>query len=544
MTFKKSMISIAAAAVIAAGITGCGSSSSTTAATTTTTTDTTTSSIQSSVKAVDGYIYNATVKAYYVNEDNTTMGSATLEYTPTTKNTNTSVVTLGTSTYSLSAADDANASIKDRIRFFTVATTASSDDGNVTFTPAAYIESDGVDGYDVNDTLLGTTTIYAPASSGIASPLTNLIYQANIATLGSITTAGTAAAEFNSTILTALEANATKIATNLGLGDINLLTADPIQLAATNPTFKLVTALLKGASTADANTILGATAATTLSGTLEIIDGLASADGAAFAATLKSLVDNGAFSTSDVANLNIEKSIVDNSINSLTAPTIDGKFPISGITVDGSDYANFAAAGAKLDISANETVDINMSLATSDVNVSNTTFNLLVAFKTSKISVADDSNTSSSVVAKIPFDLNITDGEVMTAGVEDATLVPFQLKNADGSAIITKSDINATTLGLVTGDVAVSNDVVQINIENILTALVSDAVESNVTGTLETIDGQISDVQILLQDSTGSIVGASDTSTMLPLAKANFTDIGTGAITGNEAIKVLALSTS
>jgi hypothetical protein len=554
MTINKTLISVAAATLLAAGFAGCGSSSSDTPLTP----PPATSAIQSAVQAVDGYIYNATVTAFYVKDDNTTMGSVALTSTPTTKNTSTGVVTLGSSTYSL---PDANASIKERIKFFKIATTTSVDDGNVTFTPAAYIEADGRDGYDVNDTLVGTTVIYAPATSKIASPLTSLAYQAAKTVLGSETagvgTIGTAKADINTSMVAAIEANATKIATNLGLSGVDLLTADPIALASSNPTFKLVTGLLKGANATDAATILAATAPTTLSGILTTIATCTSGSGlgATFAGTLKTLVDNGAFTTADIATLNIEKSVTSGTYTTVTTPTLSGKFPISAVTVGASDYSVLATAGGKYAITT-DNLAINMSLAKTDANVSNTTFNLLVAFKTDKARVNDDSNISSSFVAKIPFDLNITDGVVATAGIGANTIIPIQLKNADGSATATKSDINATSLfgtaslttlvkvqSTATGTTtaAAGSNFVQFDLNNIVAKLV--AADGNVTGSTETPVGTISDVQVMLQDSTGAIVGATNATTLLPLPKATFSDIGTGSITGTEVIKLINLST-
>ena len=553
MTIKNSLISVAAAALIVAGVTGCGGSSG--SSSNTGTPPATTTGIQSEVKAVDGYIYNATVKAYYVTDDNTTMGSVTLAPAKkTTKNTSTGDVTLGSSTYSLA---DSNASIKDKIRFFTVATTASNDDGNVTFTPAAYIEADGVNGYDTNDTLLGSTVIYAPATSGIASPVTNLIYQANTALFGTTTTAGTAAAELNSTVIAQIESNASKIAENLGLGDVNILTADPIELAATNPTFKLVTALLKDAGPITANAILAVTTApTNLVETIATVNtaiandtvlAAANPNAVTFIGSLNTMAQNGAITAADLANINIEKSIAQGSIQNLVAPTIAGKFPVSSITVDSKASSELAAAGAKWN--GGGTVDVNMSLASSDANVSNTSFSLLVAFKGTKDNMRyDDTNNSSSVVAEIPFDLNISNGTVYTAGINAGSIIKYQVKSLDGSEVVSKSDINASTItGIVTGvagDVKVSGDILKFNVANILTAL-KNAGDANTTANLESFDG-IADVQVLLKDSSGSIVGATGTTSApvyLPLAKANFTDIGTGAITGAEAIKLVSNST-
>ena len=550
MTIKNSLISVAAASLLIAGLAGCGSSSSSSSSSTSSSTS---GGIQSSVNAVDGYIYNATVKAYYVTDDNSTMGSVTLTATPTTKNTSTLVSTVGGHTYSLSAADDANASIKDRIRFFTVATTSSVDDGNVTFTPAAYIEADGEAGYDANDTLIGTTVLYAPATSSVVSPLTDLIYQSNTATLGTTTTAGTAAAELNASIIAAIDANATKIATNLGLGSVNLLTADPVDLASSNPTLKLVTALFKS-STSTASTVSDAvlamtTPATTLATTLAgVVAALPTGNAKTFATELQTLAVAGAFTTSDVAALNIEKSVATGTYTTTAIPTFTGKFPVSGVDVGTKKSTVLSAAGAKY--LSTDTVDVNMTLAAAnaDANISNTSFKLLVAFKGKKDFVSDDANISSSIVASIPFDLNLTTsggstGVVATAGIAATSLIPYQVKSQDGSETVAKTDINASTVGLATTDIRtnVTTNILTINVGNIVTALKSIG-DGNTTTDLETFNG-ISDVQVMIADASGKIMGAKSATVTLPLAKATFSDIGLGSITGVEAYKLVALPT-
>ena len=534
MTLKNSLISISAAALLVAGITGCSSNGTTTVAE-----DPVVSSIASSVQAVDGYIYNGLVKAYYLDDDNVTMNSVTLTNTDTTKNTDTLAVTLGSSTYSLA---EANTSIQDKIRFFTIASKGSSDDGVVTFTPATYIESDGVDGYDVNDTLLGATTIFAPATSSIVSPLSNLVYLASQATLGTTAAFGTAQVDLNTTTFAQVEGNATVIATNLGLSGVDLLADDPVELAATNPTFRLVNALMLGSGAADLALIQAATAPTTLAEVLTLV-GTTAADGAGLANTLAPLASDGAFTTSDISGLNIEASVVQGGIVSLVAPTISGKFPISGISTNGISSSLLNTGAGNKYCPNVDTLDVNMTLA-GDVNVSNTTFNLLIAYKSIRSSIADDVNTSSAVVAKIPFDLNITDGAVATAGIAAGSTVVFQVKAKDGSQTVTKTDMNATTLGLATTDIDVNADILEINVKNIVAAL-KVAGDANTTAGLETIcAASIADVQVMLQDVNGSmIVGATDADTNLPLARANFSDIGTAAITGTEVYKLLVSST-
>lgn len=530
MTLKKSMISIAAAGVIAATITGCGSSGGTSYAPITTT------GIQSSVQAIDGYIYNGLVEGYYLQDDNKTIGKVALVAKKTTKDVSTGVVTLGESTYSLPT--DANTSVRNGLKFFKISNAVSSSVGN-TFTPATYIEADGVNGFDANDTALDTTTIYAPANSKILSPLTSLIYQANSAALGSETVASTIKGDLNATTLKGLENNATVIAKNLGLGDVNLLTADPIALASSNPALKLVTALLKDAPATAATKILSMTTpATTLSATIQAtIDAGLSAKADTFAKELKALVDSGAVSAADIAKINLEKSVATGKYSSLAAPSLKGKFVVSGLTVDGADSSALVEKGAKLKLTTTETVDINMTASTNDVNVSNTSFNLYVSFAGAKANQASDTNISTAFAVKIPFDLNLTSGTVATAGIAAGAKTPYQVKADDGSQI-KEYDVNATTLGLVAGDITAASNVVKVNLANIVTKLQA-AADANVSAKKK-FDGTISGVQIFLEDSKGMIVGAKDKDTAWPLAKGSFKDTGLGKIIATDAIKILA----
>jgi len=81
-----------------------------------TTAATTTSGVQSSVTAVNGYVYNATGKAYYLAEDNASL--KTLTSTDTTKDVVSGEITVGSAVYSLPS--DTNDSVKSRIKFFSI----------------------------------------------------------------------------------------------------------------------------------------------------------------------------------------------------------------------------------------------------------------------------------------------------------------------------------------------------------------------------------------------------------------------------------------
>jgi hypothetical protein len=257
----KTLISVAAAGALAAMMTGCSSDDSTVYY------PTTTNGIQSATQAVDGYIYNAKAEAFWLGEDNKTMSAVTMEAVDTTTDVATNTVKLGDNTYKLPA--DTNSTVKNRIKFFKLSAKPSTVDGTI-YTPATYVEASGVEGYDGNDTLFGGP-LYTPANAAVSSPLTSLIYAANPALFGDENTAPTIAVDINETTLKALENNATVIAKNLGLGDVDLLTADPVALAEKNPTLRMVTALMINADANSANAILAATKpATTLAETMTL----------------------------------------------------------------------------------------------------------------------------------------------------------------------------------------------------------------------------------------------------------------------------------
>ncbi|WP_373035047.1 beta strand repeat-containing protein [Sulfurimonas sp.] len=547
MTINKSLISIAAATLLAASFVGCSSDDSSTAATTTSTASTT-AAIQTAVQAVDGYIYNATAKAHYLAEDNASMKTVALTSTPTTKEVVSGVVTLGSSTYSLPA--DTNSSVKSRIKFFSIATKASSTSGTV-FTPAAYIEADGVNGYDVNDTQLGTTVILAPGNSPIASPITSMIVSNNAATFGGYAAAGgtvpTSLVDLNATTFAEIEANATKIATNLGLTGVNLLTADPVQLASTNPTYKLVTALLKGAGATEAAAILAATPATTLAGTLTTLaSAITDVNAKALATSLAASATNGAFTTSDIAGMNIEKSVVNGTIQSLTPPTTTGKFALDAIEINNVVSSTFASTGAKI---ANTAMLVDFNMTNTDGNISNTAFKLVLALSGDKSTVAsNDSNKSGAIVVELPFEINstkTTSNALAVPAIANGTLIKWEAKASDGNQVVAKSDINASALG-VTGVVTASGNVVTVDAKTLINQIVT-AADANLTGVTGLSTGNlngIANLQIALVDSTGAIVGVStDGANASPIAKTSITSI-TGGISATEAIKVINLGTT
>ena len=513
MTIKNSLISAAASALLIAAITGCSSNSTSSSSSSTSTSG----GIQSAVTAVDGYIYNGKVEAFYLTDDNATMGAVTLSAADTTRDTAANTWTVGGVKYSLA---DTNTSIKDKIKFFRLSGVGSTSAGT-TFTPATYIETGASGaGYDTNDTILGTTFVmYAPANGAILSPLTNLIYQANSAALGTVAvgsstaTVGTITTDINSSYLTSLEANATAIAANLGLGDVNILTADPVALEATNPTLRLVNALLKGAPAATANSIIGATAPTsaTLTNTLATLKTAFTA-GSMTSTLLDDLIvrtNAGTFTTADVATMNVEKSVENNALTNKAAATLTGKYPVNSISVNTVESDELIASGAKITSNA-ISVDINMTNVATDANISNNGFKLLVTVQGDKAFVGtSDNNSSTGLVLEIPFDLNSTDGTIGYT-VTPGALCPFEVRASDGSAVVAVADTNASTMLIDTSMSIQTSKTLRIDVGTILGTLTGFA-DANLTASgtsvLATdIMDNISKVQIILVDSNSKMI--------------------------------------
>jgi len=544
MTFKKSMISIAAAGVIAAGLTGCGSSSNSTPPPPGPTPNP--GGIQSTVKAVDGYVYNGKVEAWYLDDDNRTMKSVTLNNTKTTKNSVTGVWTVGSADYSLA---DTNASIKDRIRFFRLTGVASSSEGT-TFTPATFIESGQATGYDGNDTiLLPTFTMFAPANSGVLSPISNLIYQATSSTVGTTAAFGSDQVELNASVLSQLENNASMMATKLGLAGVNLLTSDPVALETSNPTLRLVNALLKPATagniSAMATAIMNATAATDLAGTLGVVKaGLTAAgQGTVLVSDLETKAKAGAFTTADVANMNIEKSVETDSYKAKAEVSNKGVYPVKAITVNTTDFEDLIANGAKL---KNEEMNValDMSGLSNDTNISTSTFSVLVKVEGDKdFVISTDNNSSTGVAFKIPFDLNLTDG-TLDAEVLGSTMIPFEVKSSNGAEVV-YTEFNASDFG-VTAVVAESGTSLNIDVDAAITAMTTH-LDGNLTNSSGNyfkegdVMDKISRVQVILLDADNKIIRTDSSGKYaLNFPKTDFASLA-GTISGN-GIKVLDLA--
>jgi hypothetical protein len=502
------MISIAAAGVIAAGLTGCGSSSTTAA--------TSTSGIQTAVKAVDGYVMNATVTGYWLDEDNTTMRSITLTGTDSERDITAGTWTDGSSTYSLPA--DTNDTVKNSMKFYKLSYKASVPATTTTgFKPATYLESGHSVGFDSNDTAVATNfTMYAVANSGIISPISNLVYQANSTLIGTETTAGTLVnQDFNATTLASMEGNASKIMSAMCLSSVDMESADPVALLSSNPTFTLVNAALKGQGGNVANNLLSANDCTTssLENTLQAISDAGA--NTALVSTLLSQVKIGAFKASDIAALAIDKSVANNTIEQSAPADNSAKFQVEDMNISATlALSSLYQYGDKVDMDQNPFLAIETD---NDVNISNKSFNLVVKVENDKVRVNDTNNTSTgAVVLSIPFEMNSTDGTVALAIDADA-MVKYNVRD-DAGGYINSGELNTTVLGITTSDIVLSQTstgtaTVTFDVDSILSGAAT-AMDDNVTGTYSYTNDEISKVQVILQDNDSALARVIGTSTL------------------------------
>lgn len=389
----------------------------------------------------------------------------------------------GTPTYSLSSADEA---LKDRIRFFQLTSKERSSMGTI-FTPQTYIESGDKLGFDTNDTLVTSAlTISAVGNAYILSPISDVLYKSVSSMVGTTTTAGSVTSDFNASFMASLEANATKIAENLCLSGVNLMTADPIEMASTNPTFKLVNALLKGTSESAAITLSTATAPTCtdpLEGALQaIVDaGGGDTNANALSTNLLDNVKKGAFVASDILKMNVDKSVETGAVYNKEAINVDGKLVVSGITLSGTNFEELYSTGAKLE-KDNLAVNIDFSSIKTDANISNKSFTLYVVSDSnwsnmeSKALGGDDLG---ALVVALPFDINYTSGEATALGVtiNPNAIVEYDVRSNGGYESAYVKDFNATTLGLTASGIitATEGETLDINVTKIFTSLESSA---------------------------------------------------------------------
>ena len=479
MTLTKSLISVSAAALLVAGMTGCGSSDSTTAAAVATTTSVT------SIEVVDGKVLNGTATATYLDENN---ASQTIALTQTKTYTN---VVSGNTTAATSFAytiADSNISLADDIRFMSVAPTAAVVTDGLSY-PAAFIDADLNGEYNASVDYVYANTFIAPRGFAYASPASTLVYNLVSADLLDTTT------DVNATALTAAIAT---IAAKLNVSSDTLTTVDP--LAQTE--FGFINAMLGACTDTQLDTLADALAADGNATTFAAaIDLLAANEETTIFTTIKAALDGGTLTTADLATLDFDATRETEELVLTTASTT-AFGQVHNILVDGVDSDDMLNTGDKLLLDASTIVEFEFAAGTPATDANATaTVDLLVSIGNAAANVATASNQSKIVVKVSGVHVNRIDG-VTTLDYNSSATTSYEWYTTETGVVsnyIAIADANSTAL-VVSGAFAQNT----LDIAKLLIA-----VDTNATGgdnNASTLIGTaISDVTVIVADSTNAL---------------------------------------
>ncbi len=483
MTFKKSMISIAAASVIAAGITGCGSSSSGSTGGSTTQ--------PTSITATDGYVLNYTATAYYSdgNDSNQTYGNVVLS-DAITKATilDGGVLTKGSATMDLSK-DLTISQIENLVRIELSHAAQDTSDAEKLIV-ATFFDADGNNEFNATagDVLAPTNFIMkAPAGFKNITPISTLV-QARLDTLATDTN------DSNRSEVAALAL--TQIAAALGLKTDDIKNVDPIAVAETNPAYTLVNSMLGDTSPADMTKL----ATSLASATAPAGDASAKAK-SALSNIAASGISNAARFTSAASQMTADmlSSVKTFNLDAMRSNTTgfapigltstEADLNISSIQVGSVDTAILSSTGAKLGTTYLDDVTVKMT-ASADTNLTNKSFSLIISVSDQEAWVAGDSNVTQLKIT-IPLEINSTlddgslavsvGGDVTWTG-RDSAMAAFtgemnasEFTNATGSSGA-EGITNGITMGDYSGDASADyKGKLTIKASSILAAIDSNA---------------------------------------------------------------------
>jgi len=542
MTLKKSMISIAAAGVIAAGFTGCGSSSDTP----------TIMSYGKSVTAVDGYIYNGSVYATYVDGKNDRVGCDYItNYVKEDASTNL-LLKRGSPTYTANTECAGKSPL-----FFTLvgnAAQAGDDNNPDTVYAARFIDVDG-DGkrgdaseggtsVDVDIAMPSLFALNLPGQT-LITPLTTVVYAAMNQDIQEAT-------DINTSIVASAKTTAENIMKKFGLSGVDVHSADPVQLKKSNPTLALVTAIVGqstfNARSADSKTIKETIdalpeVAVAADGTPDLVQVFANIENAGIAVGanpvtfMKSLLsthDNN--STAILAEVASSKIFLETSANTgnivlnKRAPQKNA-FVIQEPELDNVDVDQLTAKGAKLDNTRSVlTIPVLTTINTARVNAAETTETLHISVTGAKTNERFDKASPDTVVIKLPITMSIDNGKLIASSAKNQ--ITYASKNdTTKNAAVTElgTDFLTNINSFVTATNAGTTGDISVDIKKLVEQVTArhkgmDNNEVNMTN--------IADVKVYLTNNNGKIFG----STAAPVTTTN----ATGATTNtNGYITVL-----
>jgi hypothetical protein len=488
MTINKSLISIAAATLLAASFVGCSSDSDSTyvpAATAVT-----------SLTATDGYVLNYTASAIVSdgNESNNTRITVALP----TAVTNASIVagstqTAGSPTLDLTK-DLTTAQIANLVSV-NLAYKAQSTNGT-TLTYGTFFDANGDSKFVAadGDTLAPSTfAMSAPVGYKNITPITTLV-AARIATL--------TASDTNDTNRSAVEALAlTQIAAGLGLKSDDIKNVDPINTVATNPAYQLINSMLGDATAAEMTTLATslstATAPTTVSAALTNIaaSGISTAARFTSAATQLS-ADADMINSVSTWNLDKMRAAGVTFIPQALTPS-NADFNVTAITMNGNATSGISGSGAKIDATDLDLTKIAFT-SSADKNVTNKPLVLVMRMGAQQLYRAADANISSLTIS-IPMDINNTIGATKVIDAAVSGNVKWEGINNVGTTF--SGEMNATEFGTrVSTAMTMTTGTMNIAVDDIFTAI-----DVNASLKFGYTPATITDLKIALVDSGSAL---------------------------------------
>lgn len=497
MTFIKSMISIAAASVIAAGLTGCGSSGSTAAGDGGGGGETPT---PTSLTAVDGYVKNANAAAILVSG-----APVALDFVE-----NSHVYTLPT---------DTNTSNYAGLQLTYKGATADTD--------ATYFDNDGVAGYSAEGGDVKATAafeMYAPKGFSVVTPLSTLVYSMIDST------------ETNTTTLDAdITAQLTAVATSLGLSTTELQSTDP--LSSSNGAYALINSLVAKTVVDNSGDIAALKAIVTnlvarpaATNAAEAFASLATVDATniiMYTSTANALIADPTI-IDRVSTMNLDKVRAVASTGTfveLSNTVVASDFNVTAINIGSVNVRDLSAPGAKI-----KPADLNNTsivISAKDTNGSaEANLDLIISLGNTAATVGE-AVSDSRITVKVNLDLNtsVLNGTDMNGTVSNNVQIDYV--KADGTSY-SISDKNSTAIDLNI------TDLVTINEGNITvqTAAILERIDANLTVGLD-LD-EVASAQIVLVDNNDSLattVVVGDT--VYPAAKVtSYVESYYGAISG------------
>ncbi len=505
MVTNKKWLSLAAASILAAGVmTGCSIGGDD---------DDSTTSSSGTIKAVDGYVMNAKVRAIY----STTDANTTSKY-KTAVDANKSYAKAGTTvlkgspTYSLA---ESNSTIAALVKGYEISYFEAGSGY-----PNTFFDADGNGEFNTSagDRLVPSNFVmYAPSGYSVATPITSLVY--------SLTRPE---ADINESNRTALESDAlTKIAAKLGLDATDIKTVDPINAIASKPGYALINSMFgeileNGATIAQLATV--ATALKT-SGTT-ITDGNVSkaftnlataatgvdANVVALFTDIATKLQADPNMINDVKNWNMDKMREGTvtSLNPIKLTSTNKDFNVTSILIDSIETSNMISAGYKFGTGSLNTLKVQ---ATAPDSNKTRTMGITVQIGLEKPYMAKDANIT-QIVAYIPIDVNGTQGNSnrMQARIAPTSKISYEIVKKDGSTAA--ADKNLSVLSLASSDVITNSSSTDGNITIKLQELIG-RLDRNATSDVNLTWANINKLKINLVDVNSSFqringVGSTD----------------------------------